>query len=694
GAGVAVSNSVVDADVATLISTGSNFRVNSAIGFDTTAGDRTYTPAIANTAQGALGAVKVGANTLILSNSNTYTGTTVIAGGVLQAGGTSALGTGNISFSGGTFQYTAATAGTDWASRIKSSGSAIALDTNGQNVTLAGIIDSTNTGGLTKTGNGTLVLSPSTAYTGLTTVSQGILQSGSTTAATTAVPAGNYAVAANAKLVFARNIDNVAFGTQSISGAGDVEFTGQTGGYFTFRQSGSPIYTGTLSYTGQTIVNMTATATGVNAYKGSLWLEKDNVLPNSTVVNMQSGKIYTRNQTGTGISVTGITGSAGTFITADGSGGTQKWTVTAASGTSYTYAGTIGWDGQLVVTQANGNNISFTKAGAGTQILSGSNTYTGATTVTGGTLQIGSGGTTGSISNSSLVTLSNGAVLAFNRSDNLTYGGTVSGAGGLVKLGSNAVTITGIQAYTGATSINGGRLEITSSGRINGTSGITINGSGAELKYNSATPLTQPITFTQGMISGTGIIGTLVTVGTNDIIAPGNSPGIQPYAAGLTWAPGGTYEWEFNAMSGTPGISWDLVDVTSGTFSLTGLSTTNTFLLDLITLTGGNVAGPLDSPYVPGSTYSFLIADFGGSTFTVPVGYSTAAGSDLTGLFSFNLTRWQGTAPSVNDISVKVNSLGTGIELIVVPEPSALAIAGIGIVAAAWAVSRRRRAAA
>ena len=40
---------------------------------------------------------------------------------------------------------------------------------------------------------------------------------------------------------------------------------------------------------------------------------------------------------------------------------------------------------------------SLTQAGSGTLILTGANTYSGGTTISAGTLQIGNGGTTGSI---------------------------------------------------------------------------------------------------------------------------------------------------------------------------------------------------------------------------------------------------------------------------------------------------------
>jgi len=62
-----------------------------------------------------------------------------------------------------------------------------------------------------------------------------------------------------------------------------------------------------------------------------------------------------------------------------------------------------------------------------------------------------------------------------------------------------------------------------------------------------------------------------VSVGTNAILSPGNSPGTQAFSAGLTWAPGGTYRWELAALTGVPGTTWDLLDVTAGSFDLSSL---------------------------------------------------------------------------------------------------------------------------
>ncbi len=118
---------------------------------------------------------KVGTGTLILSGNNTYQGPTKITTGTLVADHANALGNGGtITFSGGTLQYTANSAGQDWASRIKNSGSAIVLDTQANAVTL-GALDSTNTAGLTKLGTGRLNLTGTNGYTGTTTVSAGTL---------------------------------------------------------------------------------------------------------------------------------------------------------------------------------------------------------------------------------------------------------------------------------------------------------------------------------------------------------------------------------------------------------------------------------------------------------------------------------------------------------------------------------------
>jgi autotransporter-associated beta strand protein len=165
--------------------------------------------------------------------------------------------------------------------------------------------------------------------------------------------------------------------------------------------------------------------------------------------------------------------------------------------------------------------------------------------------------------------------------------------GAIAKVGAGWIVLSASNNYTGATAITGGRLEIASGGRINGTSGITINGANAELRYNSATPLTQPITFTQGTLSGTGTIGSAVTAATGDILSPGNSPGAQAYTSGLTWDPAGTYLWEINNATSTAGSGWDIINVSGGSGLGINATSGTTFKIAITSLSGtasGNAA--------------------------------------------------------------------------------------------------------
>jgi autotransporter-associated beta strand protein len=129
---------------------------------------------------GAGNVSKTAAGEATLTASNSYSGVTTLFTGALVAGHANALGTGNITFApeggnSGSIRYTAASAGTDWASRIKNSTGTIRLDTAGNNVNLAGAIDSSNTNGLVKSGAGTLTLGGTNTYLGNTTVSAGTL---------------------------------------------------------------------------------------------------------------------------------------------------------------------------------------------------------------------------------------------------------------------------------------------------------------------------------------------------------------------------------------------------------------------------------------------------------------------------------------------------------------------------------------
>lgn len=121
-------------------------------------------------------------------------------------------------------------------------------------------------------------------------------------------------------------------------------------------------------------------------------------------------------------------------------------------------------------------NFSVNHLGSGTTTLLGNNTYTGGTTVSAGTLQLGNGGTSGSVSGNVAV---NGGTLAFNRSDDLTLSGQISGAGGLRQLGAGRLTLSGNNSFSGGVTVVAGTLRLGADTAA-GTGAITARGGAIE----------------------------------------------------------------------------------------------------------------------------------------------------------------------------------------------------------------------
>ena len=209
-----------------------------------------------------------------------------------------------------------------------------------------------------------------------------------------------------------------------------------------------------------------------------------------------------------------ISGSAGTLAL---SGGTLtltgentykgEATVTAGTlqigngGTTGSYAGDIANNGTVGFNRSDDivydgvitGSGNLVKEGNGTLILTGNNDYAGGTSIDGGTLQIGDGGTTGSVAGN----ISNDGKLVFNRSDDIAYGGIISGNGSLVKAGNGELTLTGDHTYTGTTSVGTGILRLGDGGTSGSVSGNIVNA--GVVVFNRADDLEY-----DGVISGTG----------------------------------------------------------------------------------------------------------------------------------------------------------------------------------------------
>ncbi|NCX97209.1 MAG: hypothetical protein EBX35_01075, partial [Planctomycetia bacterium] len=154
------------------------------------------------------------------------------------------------------------------------------------------------------------------------------------------------------------------------------------------------------------------------------------------------------------------TSSGNTDIT----GGTLNLSTTA----NYTYSGGISGAGALA------------KLATGTVTLTGATAHTGGTSIVGGTLQIGGGGTSGVLAGD----VANSGTLAFNRSNDSSYAGVISGTGAVTKLGGGTLTLTGTNTASGVTTISAGTLRLGNGG-VTGSVAGGIAGAGTLLVNRS-----------------------------------------------------------------------------------------------------------------------------------------------------------------------------------------------------------------
>ena len=137
-------------------------------------------------------------------------------------------------------------------------------------------------------------------------------------------------------------------------------------------------------------------------------------------------------------------------------------------GDGTTSGASITADLNTVINQEDVNGgTSLIKSDDGTLIITKNQTYTGDTTIRGGILQLGNGGTTGDITNSTAI--HDNAILAIDRSDTVTLNQAIDGTGALHQMGTGTTVLTGANTYTGGTTISNGTLVGTNTSFGSGT---------------------------------------------------------------------------------------------------------------------------------------------------------------------------------------------------------------------------------
>jgi autotransporter-associated beta strand protein len=502
---------------------------------------------------------KAGSGTLTLSGTNTYSGSTTITNGVISISSSANLGAtpgsadaDNIIFNGGTLTTTATfTLGTNKGITLTGNGT-INTDTS-TTLTYGGII--TGSADLTKSGSGTLILSGANGHTGDLNITAG-------TATITGTLHNSTDVTVSSGAVY--DVDQTDT-INSLSGAGDIEIASSK--TLTTGDSGSDTISGVISGAGNLTKagSGTLTLSGTNTYSGSTTIT-NGVISISSSANLGA--------TPGSADADNIIFNGGTLTT------TATFTLGTNKGITLTGNGTINTDTSTTLTYGGiiTGSADLTKSGSGTLILSGANGHTGDLNITAGTATI-----TGTLHNSTDVTVSSGAVYDVDQTDTInslsgagdieiassktlttgdsgsdTISGVISGAGNLTKAGSGTLTLSGTNTYSGSTTITNGVISISSSANLGATPG---SADADNIIFNGGT-LTTTATFTLGTNKGITLTGNgTINTDTSTTLTYG---GIITGSADLTKSGSGTL-----ILSGANGHTGDL-NITAGTATITG----------------------------------------------------------------------------------------------------------------------------
>jgi fibronectin-binding autotransporter adhesin len=488
-----------------------------ALGLSTTfAGSITDGVGATNTA--TTGFSKVGSGTLTLTNNNTNTGTVTAAGGTLLLSGANAAfsNSGTIAFnSRGTLRIDNATSNSSRLSdtAVVAMGGGV-LEFVGN---LAATATAETTGALTITGgpNTVRTLATGSGTPASLTFATGMTRTGG---------AVNFELDPNVavKLTVAPTLNDGIIGAYATVGgsnwatvaSGDVA---AYSGYVTDSAPGSWAATENINLTTGGTSNVAA-ATTINSLR--ITSGGVSIAAGQSLV-VDSGGILAAGTGGAAISGSGT-------LTAGSGSAAELFAVVPSASNTLTISAPISDNGAGVV--------GLTKTGAGTLVLSGTNTFTGGISIVDGSIKAGAANVFPGTANLTVdnattfdlggfnqtfgtVTVINGSVVnsagaaSISASSYAVQNGVVSavlaGAGSLTKSTAGSVTLGAVNTYTGGTTVSGGTLVTgvngaLPAGQILSVTGGTLDIGATNQSVGDATLLTSgQIVGTSGVLTAT-----------------------------------------------------------------------------------------------------------------------------------------------------------------------------------------------
>jgi autotransporter-associated beta strand protein len=427
---------------------------------------------------------------------------------------------------------------------------------------------------------------------------------------------------------------------------------------------------GNNTYTGNTTI-----------FRGVLQLGADDTLPTGTTLDVDGSSaaedstfdLNNFNQTVARLQRTDTGGGAGgSFVTNTGA---NLKTLTVNQSTTSTYNGIIQ------------GNLALTKSNTGSLTLTGVNTYSGATTISAGTLQIGNGGTAGTLGAGNVT---NDSSLIFNRSDAVSVTNIIGGTGNVTKNGAGTTTLTANNSYTGNTTVNDGQLIVTGSLASNLLSKNFIAAPDDSLTDNPI--LTRRILNT-GNYSNYGSSSNGGLNSTAELLA-GVVVGTGPDNAdvSMSWRTRTSGE---TTGSGTPRLISNILDL-DGVAIVSGSGPTalrDLFVLQMSYDDSAAPAGPTDiylATLSGGSWVNATATNTGNNASGAQLGYVGDFASFQTA-YGTNLSTYIGAYGVDLGTKKAWAVLNHNTEFAVIPEPTTLVAGALGMLGIAFAGLRRRR---